>query len=258
MALIVNPTKSKGICFAFIERDLILRKDGCNLDFNDLRSLKETLKTDSFIEEKEYNYCALYTNQTEVIPEEYERVPIRSYLAEKEEKEILLLSRAKAISTWINETKFCERCGNRLSIHKSLSAQECSHCKKLIFPRIEPCIIVLVKKGNEILLAKHTQRNQNVYACIAGFMEAGETPEQTVLREVKEETGICVKNICYRGGQSWPFPSQLMLAFTAEYESGEIKIQEDELSDAQWFRQEDNPATPPPGSIAYRLIHDEI
>ena len=108
------------------------------------------------------------------------------------------------------------------------------------------------------MLARHVQRNQDIYACIAGFMEAGESAEQAVKREILEETGIKVKNICYKGSQSWPFPAHLMLAFTAEYESGEIKIQPDELSDAQWFNIHDNPATPPPGSIAYKLIHNEL
>ena len=86
-------------------------------------------------------------------------------------------------------------------------------------------------------------------------MEAGENAEHTVYREVLEETGIRVKNIIYRGSQSWPFPDQLMLGFTAEYESGEVKRQEDEIADADWFDRESCPATPTPGSIAYRLIH---
>ncbi len=88
-------------------------------------------------------------------------------------------------------------------------------------------------------------------------MEAGETVEQAVAREVLEETGIKVKNIRYYGSQSWPFPAQLMLGFTAEYESGEIKVQEEEISEAKWFKAEECPATPPAGSIAYRLIHNE-
>ena len=112
--------------------------------------------------------------------------------------------------------------------------------------------------GNEILLARHLQRNQDVYACIAGFMEAGETAEHAVRREILEETGISVKNIHYLGSQSWQFPDQLMLAFTAEYESGEINVQKEELIEAGWFDRNNCPATPQPGSIAYRLIHGLI
>ena len=105
------------------------------------------------------------------------------------------------------------------------------------------------------MLARHVQRNQDIYTCIAGFIEAGESAEEAVSREVKEEVGINVKNIKYKGSQGWPFPDQLMLAFTAEYESGTIKLQEDELSEAKWFSKENLPATPLPGSVAYKLIN---
>ena len=96
-----------------------------------------------------------------------------------------------------------------------------------------------------------------MYTCIAGFMEAGESAENAVKREVKEEVGLNIKNIRYRGSQSWPFPDQLMLGFTAEYESGELKLQKEEIADAQWFDRDNCPASPKPGSIAYRLIHEE-
>ena len=88
-------------------------------------------------------------------------------------------------------------------------------------------------------------------------MEAGESAEEAVRRELLEETGIKVKNLTYRGSQSWPFPDQLMLGFTAEYESGELKLQKEEIADAQWFDRNNCPASPKPGSIAYRLIHGE-
>lgn len=258
MALILNPNEWEGECFAFAGRDIILRKDGNALKFDELRLIKKILNGGEFIEEKEYNYCAMETKSTENLPEDYMLKPIRNCFAEKEMEETLRISRAKAIVSWINKNRFCPFCGSALTTHATLSALECPQCKKLIFPRIDPCVIVLVKKGEEILLARHVQRNQDIYACIAGFMEAGESAEQAVKREILEETGIKVKNICYKGSQSWPFPAQLMLAFTAEYESGEIKIQPDELSDAQWFNIHDNPATPPPGSIAYKLIHNEL
>ncbi len=115
---------------------------------------------------------------------------------------------------------------------------------------------MLVSRGDEILLALHRQRNIQRYSCLAGFMEAGESAEQAVQREIMEETGIRVRNVRYFGSQSWPFPSQLMLGFTAEYESGEIRVQEEELREARWFLRSECPATPPPGSLAYRLIHE--
>ena len=134
---------------------------------------------------------------------------------------------------------------------------ECPSCHKILFPRIEPCVIVLISKGDKILLARHAYRNQDIYACIAGFIEAGESAEEAVRREVREEVGIEIKNIKYRGSQSWPFPDQMMLGFTAEYESGDLVLQKEEIADAQWFDRSNCPASPKPGSIGYRLIHGE-
>ena len=133
---------------------------------------------------------------------------------------------------------------------------DCPQCGNQIFPRINPCVIMLVSKGNQILLARHAQRNQDVYTCLAGFVEAGESIEHAVRREIMEETGIKVKNIKYFGSQSWPFPAQLMFGFTAEYESGDIIPQPGEIADAQWFVRDHCPATPQKGSIAYKLIHN--
>ena len=125
------------------------------------------------------------------------------------------------------------------------------------FPRIEPCIIIAVhNRQGKVLLARHTYRNTSMHACIAGFIEAGESAEQACRREVFEETGLSIKNLVYKGSQSWPFPDQLMLGFSAEYESGELKLQKDEISDAAWFDPENCPDSPPPGSIAYKLIHN--
>ncbi|MBO5964508.1 MAG: NAD(+) diphosphatase, partial [Bacteroidaceae bacterium] len=138
------------------------------------------------------------------------------------------------------------------------SSLTCPQCHNTIFPRIEPCIIVLVKRGNEILLAQHSQRNTQYFSCLAGFIEAGESAEHAVRREIMEETGISVTNIRYFGSQSWPFPSQLMLGFTAEYESGEIQVQESEIQRASWFNRHNCPATPPEGSLAYQLIHHAL
>ena len=101
--------------------------------------------------------------------------------------------------------------------------------------------------------------NQDIYACLAGYVEAGETIENAVRREIFEETGIRVRNIQYRGSQSWPFPQQLMLGFYADYESGEITCQKEEIEDARWFDPDNlTVATPAPGSIAYKLIHGKI
>ena len=122
------------------------------------------------------------------------------------------------------------------------------------FPRIEPAVIVLVHKEDEILLVKNKNRSSNFFGCVSGFVEHGETLEQCAVREVQEETGITIQNVRYAGSQPWPFPDQLMIAFTADYKEGEIHMQESELDDAGWFRRDALPEIPRPGSVAYNLI----
>lgn len=129
--------------------------------------------------------------------------------------------------------------------------------RQYFFPRIDPCVLVLIKKGTDVLMVRHAQRSQDKWTCLAGYAEVGESIEDTVVREVKEEVGINIKNIRYFGSQSWPRPAQLMFAFTAEYESGDIVLQADEIAEAGWFDAHDNPANPPIESIAYDLIKDE-
>lgn len=185
-------------------------------------------------------------------------ITIRQYFSAATPEQAALCAREKAFVNWRKANRFCSFCGSRLETHATETAKQCRRCGNIVYPRIEPCIIVLVSKGDELLLAKHKQRNQNMYACIAGFIEAGETIEQAVHREVMEETGIKIKNLVYKGSQGWPYPDQLMLAFTAEYESGEIKVQEEELAEAKWIKRSELPevVSPAPGSVAYKLINN--
>ena len=115
--------------------------------------------------------------------------------------------------------------------------------------------ISLITRGDELLLLRSVRDTAGIYACLAGFVEIGETLEQALRREVREETGLEIRNIRYAGSQGWPFPDQLMVGFYAEYESGEIRIQESEIADARWFRRDALPPLPKPGSIAWRLIN---
>ena len=253
--------------YCVIDREHVLRVDGKPLTHDDLKVIRTFAEEHQdrgaghldLFEEAATDICVLALSVTDALPEGYVKEPIRQTFAEGNEAEIGRLSRAKALAAWRRLTKYCGCCGHQLEEHPTLTARVCPDCGNLIFPRIEPCIITVVSRDDgKILLAKHAQRNQNIYACIAGFMEAGETAEQAVAREVMEETGLRVRNIRYFGSQSWPFPAQLMLGFTAELDGGEMHLQAEELEDARWFDRDDCPASPPPGSIAYRLIHDVL
>ena len=285
-----NPKKSQKRCFAVIEKECVLHSDGSELDFDDLLDFKRRYPNADFIEETQKNkeggqppyasnstsvsfssihragavapatppleFCAISIPSKELITAEYSFQTLRQYFAANEEIKSAPLFRAKHILEWRKNTKFCSSCAQKLQNHKELSALECPYCKKIYFPRIEPCIIIAVhNQDGKVLLARHTYRNTSMHACIAGFIEAGESAEQACHREVFEETGLLIKNLVYKGSQSWPFPDQLMLGFTADYKSGELKLQKDEISDAAWFDPENCPDSPPPGSIAYKLIH---
>lgn len=164
-------------------------------------------------------------------------------------------ARMRGYLNWRAAVRFCPYCGAPLENHPVENARACPKCGKVQYPRIEPCVIAVICKGDEILLLRHVQRNQDIWCCLAGFVEAGESLEQALVREVREETGLEIENIRYAGSQSWPFPDQLMVGFYADYKEGEITLQEDEIAAAKWFKKDDLPAHPAPGSISWNLIH---
>ena len=204
--------------------------------------------------EKKYNYTTAYLKDESAVPEYFTLIRIRKYFANTDEAEGARAAHAKALLNWRESTVFCAACGAPLKDDKCLTARNCTVCNAQYFPRIEPCVIVLVTRGDELLLARHKERNQNIYTCIAGFIEAGESAEQAVVREVREEVGIEIQNVRYAGSQGWPFPDQLMLAFRADYKSGSIRVQEDELYEAKWFPRSALPPFPKQGSMGWRLI----
>ena len=188
-------------------------------------------------------------------PEGFRYIPFPTYFHTHDDSENARASRMKGYANWISATRFCPACGQALRLHATENALECPACGRLHYPRIEPCIITLVTRGDEILLLRSVRDTMGIYACLAGFVEIGETLEQAVRREVREETGLEIKNLRYAGSQGWPFPDQLMAGFYAEYAGGEIRIQKSEVADARWFRRDALPPLPKPGSIAWRLIH---
>ena len=162
--------------------------------------------------------------------------------------------RALQIVDWDRTHQFCGRCGTKTRTHMTERAKECPQCGLLHFPRLAPAIIVLIQRGREVLLARARRFETPMYSTLAGFVEPGETLEEAVMREVKEESGITVKEIRYFGSQPWPFPHSLMVGFTANYANGEITVSDGENVDVRWFTADSLPELPGKLSIARKLI----
>jgi NAD+ diphosphatase len=165
-----------------------------------------------------------------------------------------IAARAVQIVDWDRTHQFCGRCGARLRTKTIERAKECPQCGLLHFPRLAPAIIVLVERGNKLLLARSRHFMPGMYSVLAGFVEPGESLEEAVVREVKEEVGVDIKDIRYFGSQPWPFPHSLMIGFTATYTSGEISLHDEEIEDAGWFTVDNLPRIPGKISIARKLI----
>jgi NAD+ diphosphatase len=187
-------------------------------------------------------------------PEGFSFDSLWSFLGQVEQLEFYLVGRAKQIVDWFRNHKFCGQCGEPTGSAESDRSRKCHSCNQMFYPRLSPSIIVLVTRGEELLLAKNAHARGNFYSTLAGFVEPGESLEETVHREVFEEVGVKVKNLKYFSSQSWPFPNSLMLGFHAEYDSGEITIQEEEIADAQWFHYTEMPNKPAMVSISGWLI----
>ena len=184
---------------------------------------------------------------------------LRSILFFTDQEKFLLAGRASQLIEWYKSHRFCGTCGTATTHHENERTLVCEACSLHFFPRISPCVIMLVTKDDQMLLAKSARFNANFYSCLAGLIEIGETPEQTVQREVMEEVNVKVKNIRYISSQSWPFPSQLMLGFLAEYESGEIIPEPTEIADAKWYDIDSLPNVPSEKiSVAGKLIRTFI
>ncbi len=179
---------------------------------------------------------------------------LRSLFDRLDEQFFGLAGRAVQIIDWDRTHQYCGRCGTAMRLRPSERAKECPQCGLLHFPRIAPAIIVLVERGDELLLARSHRSAPGIYSVLAGFVEPGETLEAAVEREVKEEVGLRIKDIRYFGSQPWPFPHSLMIAFTASYAGGEIVLDESEMEDARWFTVNNLPRGPMRISIARRLI----
>ena len=167
-----------------------------------------------------------------------------------------VMARARMLAAWQRDHRFCGRCGVPTTAAADEHAVVCGACGLRSYPRISPVIIVRITRGDEILLARPVRAGRALYSVLAGFVEAGESLEETVVREVAEEVGVRIRGLAYFGSQPWPFPHALMVAFTAEWAGGELTPRPGEIVAAGWYRRDAVPEIPPRGSIARALIDD--
>lgn len=224
-------TKEKSYYLIFNQdRQLYMEKDAIPLAYDEyLSKFKVNFKL----------YIGIYKNQpcfvvnTDVI----EGVHSLHEVYEKNKDTYQIATRAVLINDWYDQNRYCGRCGTKTKLKNGSMSLKCPNCGLSHHGKIQPAVIIAIHKDNKLLMAKHSYDTKVRYALIAGFVEMGESIEEAVRRETKEEVGINIKNIQYMGSQPWPFPNSLMCAYKAEYDSGEIRVDEKEIIEANGLQK---------------------
>ena len=219
----------------FHERQLLVRGNNFLWQKTELMAAGLTGFNCLLLEKGERDTLAVVLAADEAALLEADFVATREMLLRTGKQNLSLIGQGTQLITWYQSHRFCGSCGECTVPHPTQRALVCPRCEACYYPRINPCVIVLVTRGDHVLLARSSRPGAKFFSCLAGFMEIGETPEETVAREVREEAGIEIDNIRYVRSQSWPFPSQLMLGFFADYKSGDLHPDPEELSEANWF-----------------------
>ncbi|MBA3661806.1 MAG: NAD(+) diphosphatase [Gammaproteobacteria bacterium] len=203
-------------------------------------------------------YCAEIATDI-ALPHDVIAIPLKKSFEILGHEWFVAATKSYSVINWDKNHRFCGRCGSK-TIHKvGVFERICTHCQLVLYPRISPSMIVLIKRDDTILMARSPHFPPGVFGLIAGFVEMGESIEDTVHREVHEEVGIQVKNLQYFGSQSWPFPDALMIGFIADYAMGELKIDNIEIEQAGWYHYTNLPGRPSSKlSIAGRLLDHYI
>lgn len=202
------------------------------------------------------HYCQAAWTDTDALPDDgHAWHPLRSLFGIVDDGFVALAGRAGQIAEWARTHRHCGVCAAPMQRAAGERAYRCPACGYTAYPQICPAMMVLIRKGEQVLLASHANGATTRYTALAGFLEAGESIEEAVHREVYEEVGLRVHRLEYFSSQSWPFPNSLMIAFTARYLSGEIRTDPAEIADARWFGPGDPwPETPHHVSIASALL----
>jgi len=220
-----------------------------------LESLGLTLTSKQYLGRLGPAPCFAADLATDSAPEGYGLYGLRALFGVLEDAAFALAGRALQLVDWVRTHRHCGCCGALTVPRTTERARECPDCRLVVYPRLAPAVMALVRRlPDEVLLARSARFPPGMYSAVAGFVEPGETLEHALAREVAEEVGVRVSHVRYFASQPWPFPHSLMIAFVADWESGDILIDAHEIEDARWFRLGELPRLPSPISIARRLI----
>jgi NAD+ diphosphatase len=249
-----------GRCFAFVGADLLVHAPDSTIEvptWDDLRRWALTSIRQQYLGSLDGEPCwSAELPTTLTPPDRTSLVGIRALYGELPEPHYALAGRAIQVIAWERDHQFCGRCGTPTECVPVERARRCPACGLISYPRLTPAIIVLIEREGRILLARGHAFAPGRFGIIAGFVEPGESLEEAVRREVREETGIELADVAYFGSQPWPFPHGIMIGFRAKHLRGEIAIADGELAEADWYAVDQLPAIPTKLSIARRLIDD--
>jgi NAD+ diphosphatase len=258
----INTSSESSVSIILRNQEFLTSKASEYLIFeeDDLKWSEMEFQDEQFIGYLDDKPCFLkeLTNES-LLSEDTALTPLRNLLGRIPDSLFTICSRSIQLSDWKKNNQFCGICGSKMTNHETERAMLCECNNLMIYPRISPCVIVLVTKGEDLLLAHNKNFPGTFYSTLAGFIEAGESAESAIHREIYEEVKVTVKNIEYFGSQSWPFPSQLMLGYHAEYSDGDIEPDGVEIDKADWFNYKQLPQVPTGNiSISGQLIESYI
>ena len=245
--------------FVFCKTDVMLEKNGdgtytiplseeCPITLKEWQTPHRITPMDDGTEVRTVSIDAPITNQ-----ERYEMCGLRPSFYKLSKELYLKAGKCQEILYWDKNTQFCGVCGAPMKLHTDIS-KRCTNCGKEVWPQLATAIIVLIHRGDDVLLVHARNFKGDFYGLVAGFVETGETLEEAVRREVMEETGLTITNLRYFGSQPWPYPCGLMVGVNADYVSGEVHLQRSELSKGAWFNKNNLPTIPEKLSIARKLL----
>jgi NAD+ diphosphatase len=249
------------VCCAFRAGQLLVQREGTALRLPHLPAAHPGMASGErhYLGTLDGRHCfAVLLPDGLPLPESTELIGMRNFILEAEDISTAVAGLALQIVEWGRTHRYCGSCGMPTVSHASDRARECRECRQIYYPRISPVVMALVTRGRQLLLTRKPGYAAGRYTVVAGFVEAGESLEHALAREVLEEVGVEVTNPRYFGSQPWPFPNSLVMAFSLEYAGGEVRADGVELEDARWFDIDALPDLPETVHISRQLMDDTI